>query len=422
MKALKDIKVLCCDNGLFVEHAMRLARDCKKVYYCTPGGLQSAFPKMNDMLIGKGIPEIEVVESVFGPHFDSVDLFFFPDVNYGALQVQLVKMGKTVWGSRLGEEMELSREGMKELMRYYKLPVGRYELVKGLAALRVYLKENKNRWVKVDVYRGTFETFFAKNYKSVEPLLDEIEHNLGAFKYVIEFIVEDDLPDKVELGTDRYTIDGKLTKKGLAGIEVKDRAYVMIFTEFDKIPEPVTRFERVLAPVFEEYGYRGFFSTEVRIGKDHVPYMIDACMRCGSPPGELFQEMYTNYSDIIWKGANGILVEPEPVAKYGAEVLINSQWADKNWQEISFPKEFRRNIKFRNAMIINGAHYVIPQSVGLPEVGAVVAWGNTMEDAIERCKEIASTVEGYDVEIPVEAFDKANEEIEKSAKWGLSYF
>jgi hypothetical protein len=322
----------------------------------------------------------------------------------------------------MGEEMELSREGMKMLMKEKGLPVGGYTQVQGVAALREHLKQHKNQHVKTNAMRGTFETFKSKDYKSVEPKLDEVEYNLGAFKHVINFVVEDDLPDKCELGTDGYTVDGKYPSVVLSGIEIKDLAYVGIFGEYAKLPEPLTRFNKTMVPVLKEYGYRGFFSTEVRIGKDHVPYMIDFCGRAASPPNELYQEFYLNLADIIWQGANGILVDPKPIAKYGAEVLIHSTWADKNWQPVEFPAEYRRNIKLRNATKINGRYYVIPQAVGLPEIGAIIGHGDTMESAIEMCQKIAETVDGYYINIPVDAFDKGREEIALTEKYGLKMF
>lgn len=422
MKPVSEVTALVVDNGLFADMAVCLGRTYKKVYYCTPGGIQSAFPKMNNTQIGVGLEGIEVVRDVFGDHFDDIDLFVFPDCYYGTLQLQLDKMGKKVWGARMGEELELSREGCKRLMKQLGLPVGGYEVVKGMSGLRDHLKTHKNQHVKVNSYRGTFETFKADDYKSVEPKLDEVEYNLGAFKHVLPFIVEDDLPDRAELGTDGYTIDGKYPSKVLSGIEIKDLAYCGIFGDYARLPEPLTRFNKAMVPVFKEYGYRGFFSTEVRIGKDHVPYMIDFCSRAGSPPNELYQEFYTNLADIIWQGANGILIDPTPIAKYGAEVLIHSSWADANWQPVDFPMEFRRNIKLRNGTKINNQYYVIPQAVGLPEIGAICGWSNTMQGAFDMCREVAKHVTGYYIKVPHEAFDEAEEQIALTEKYNLKMF
>lgn len=420
MKEVKDVTALVVDNGLFISVAERLARDFKKVYYCVPGWV-SSFPKMNQAFIGYGT-SVEPVLDVFGPHFDSVDLFVFPDVYFGPLQLHLESLGKTVWGARMGEEMELERDAMKRAMEKDGLPVGGWKSIKGMAALREHLKKTKDQWVKVSRWRGSFETFFAKDYKCIEPKLDEVEYNLGAFKHIIEFTVEDDLPDKVEIGTDGYTIDGQFPESVLSGIEVKDTGYIGVFKKRSELPEVMTSFEHWASGLFRGYGYRGAYSVELRIGKDKKPYMIDFCARFPAPPNELQQEFYTNLPEIIWQGANNILVDPVPIAKYGAEAIIHSTWAEHNWQEVSFPEKFQNNVKLRNSMRVNGRNYVIPQAAGLCEIGAVVGWGDSIEAAMKMVKDVADKVEGYYLDVKIGSFEAAQKEIDKLEKFGASPF
>lgn len=421
MTDLKTKIALVVDNGLFVELAIRLAQDFGRVYYCCPSWVD-AFPKMNKAMIGHGFEEIEVVEDVHGPHFDSIDLFVFPDVYFGQFQVSLEAEGKLVWGARMGEELELSRDSTKRLMKKLGLPVGLWEKINGMDELREFLKENKNQYVKVNKWRGILETFHSKDYRSIEPKLDEVEYNLGAFKDIVDFIVEDALDDKVEIGVDAFTVDGAFPSKLLAGIEIKDVAYVGMFNEYAKLPEELTLFDSKLVPTLRDYNYRGFYSTEVRVGKDHVPYMIDFCARMGSPPGELYQEYYKNISQIIWDGANGKVTVPIPEAKYAAELLIHSAWADKNWQPVDFPKDLRRFVKLRNATMIKGRYFVIPQAVGLPEIGSTIGWGPTLKEAMEMAVNIAKEVEGHYIKIPTDSFQEAEEEIAKLNDFGIKMF
>lgn len=418
---LSDKKVLVVDNGLFVELAIRLARDFGKVYYCCPGWV-GAFPKMNQAEIGYGFKEIEVVEHINGKHYDEIDVFVFPDVYFGADQLKLEEEGRLVWGSRMGEELELCRDATKVLMKRLGLPVGGWAKIRGTAALRDYLKEHKNQWVKVNKWRGILESFFSKDYRSVEPKLDEIEYSLGAFKTIIDFIVEEDLKDKVEIGLDAYTIDGDYPTKLLAGIEIKDTAYVGMFMDYSELPKAITDFSNAMKKTLKAYGYKGFISSENRVGRDHVSYMIDACARAASPPNELYQEFYKNLPDIIWSGANGVCVDPIPEAKYGAELLIHSSWADKNWQPLDFPEDIRRYVKLRNATKINGRYYVIPQDVGLPEIGSVIGWGSTLQKAMDMATEVASELTGYYIMTHRDSFDQAHEEIEKLEKFGIRMF
>ena len=420
MKDPKDVVCLVVDNGLFVELAIKLAKTYKKVYYYVPW--ECAFPKMNLSRIGHGIPSIELVDSIYGPHFDDIDLFFFPDIYFGWEQVHLVKMGKTVWGSRLGECLELSREGMKEILKELDMPVGKFWHVKGMSNLREFLQEHENVYVKCDKVRGTFETFHSRNYTLVEPKLDEIEWSLGRFKDLLEFTVEEALDDRVEFGTDAWTIDGQYPKKLISGLEIKDCGFASVFCDYADIPEPLTRFNTRMVPVFKAYGYRGFFSSEIRIGKDHKPYMIDFCARAPSPPNELYQEQYANLAECVWAGANGVVIDPEPVAKYGAEIMLHSSFADKNWQPLEFPEEIRDYVKLRNIYKDDRGYFVIPQSTGLPEIGAVVGLGDTLEEAFEHAIENAKLVDGYYLEAKEGAIDKVRAQIDKMKELGLSTF
>lgn len=404
------------DGGLFIELARTLSKSFKKVYYFM--NWVNAFPKSNQFIVGEGIEGIERVHYMWD-YFDEIDIFIFPDVYYGDLQNFLVSIGKKVWGGRKGEEMELYRDDMKRHMKDIGLYVTPYKKIKGIDALREYLKEHDNVYVKQDTTRGDFETFKSENYKMSEPRLDELEHNLGAVKHIKEFIVEKEYGNAVESGIDTYTIDGKYPTKTFVGIEVKDLGMNGRMMPYDKISKKITGFNDTIAGTLKKYNYRGFISTEVRISKDKPPYMLDLCARSSSPCSELYQLMYTNISDIIWYGAQGYMIDPTYDEEYGVEVMIHSSWADRNWQAISFPEKYRDNIKLRNACKINGEYYCVPQAVELPEVGAIVATGNTLEEAIEKVKKIADTVKGYYLEIKIDAIDKGNEEFAKLESFGV---
>lgn len=408
--------VLCWDNGLFIDLCAELGKVFKVVYYFMPW--VSGFPKSNQYVVGMGIDGITRVHDFFD-YVDEADLILFPDVYMGDLQNYLEQQGKMVFGCKKGEEMELLRDKMKEHMKKLGLYVTPYKKITGLAALREYIKKHDNVYVKQNITRGDFESFFSKNYRIIEPVLDELEHNLGAVKYIKEFIVEDAYDDAVETGTDLYCSDGQYPTKIMCGVEIKDCGYVSKFMPYDKIDKRITDFNVAISETMKDFGYRGFFSTEIRISKNKEPYMLDFTSRCGSPPNELYQLMFTNLAEIVWYCAKGIIIDPIVEHKFGVEALIHSSWADKNWQEIHFPEKYRNNIKLRNACKINGHYYCAPQHVGLPEIGAVVALGNTLKEAIELAKEIASTVEGHYIDIKLDSFDKAQEEFDKLEEMGI---
>ncbi len=407
----KNKTVLVYDLGLFVEWAVLLAKDFGTVYYYSPW--ESSFPKSNPLMVGAGLPGITRVKEVYSL-IDEVDLWVFPDVYHGTFQMYLEKLGKRVWGSRIVENIELDRVGSKQFCAALGIDIGSYAVVKGLDDLREYLRENDNQYVKISTTRGDMETFHSKNYQLIEPRLDELEHNLGtARKNNTDFIVEQSIEPAVEAGYDGFTIDGQFPQNAMFGIEIKDKGFLLRAIDYDEIPKNITAVNAKLAPAFKNAHYRGFWSTEVRITDDGTAYFIDPCPRSGSPPSELYQEMISNWPDILWEGAGGVLVEPEFTAKWGAELLLISSWADKNWQAIEFPPEIRDHVKLRYCCEMDGRYYSVPQFTGIAEVGAVVAIGDTEQEAIDNCKAIAEKVEGHYVESCAECLDNAQEELDK---------
>ena len=420
----ENLKTKCAyivDNGIFCSFAERLARDFGRVLYAPPCFGQA--PSMNRGKIGTGLEGIEVVE--FGERMDEADIFCFPDVGYGHFQQYLVEQGKKVWGARMGEELELFRVDTKKHLKSLGIPIGEYTVVHGMKALRSYLAEHKNVHVKIDKYRGSFESFRSKDYKSSEPKLDEVASKLGPFGIITDFICEDDLPGRVEIGIDCPTmVNGQFPRQLMAGIEIKDAGYVGIVKPYASFPKAVTDVDKALADTFKNYGYAGPYSSEVRVGKDGIGYPVDLTCRLPSPPNEAYQENCANISQMVWAGAHGELLEPEWTHKYAAELIITSDmaWADKHFQPVDFDKKYRNNIKIRNHIIIEGQDYCVPQGVGFPEVGAVIGSGDTLQSAIEQVKEIADTVSGYYLKIPLEAFDQAQEEIDKLKQYGIDMF
>jgi hypothetical protein len=418
-ESLKSKSILIYDYGTFLSMAERLAKDYGKVYYYCPW--KSSFPQVKLMAMGEGIKGVERVASFFD-HVDDADVIYFTDVIDGDIQVHLDSLGKKVFGSRKGEDLELNREGLKNLLKELKLPTGKYEIVKGITNLRKYLKSHDNIWVKISTYRGDFETFKSVNYAYIETRLQEVENNLGIMKESVDFLCENDLPNKVEIGYDGYCIDGIFPTKSLCGIEVKDVAYIGIFKDYKLLPKPVLTVNEKLSPILNKYGYKNFFSTEIRVGKDGLPYLIDPCCRSGSPPSEIYQMLYTNIADIIWNGANGKCIDPIPSGKYAVEVMIHCNWAERNWLPVLRPEKYRDNIKFRNMTVLDGINYIVPQYVGLPEIGSIVMTGKSIDECIGKIEEIAETIKGFYIELPLHSIDTVKEEIKTLKSFGYNLF
>ena len=406
----------CClvyDYGLFVELAVTLAKDFGRVIYYCPW--QDGYPSSDKKMIGIGLKGVERVDELW-PYLDEVDLFVFPDVYECGLQQHLRSLGKRVFGCFEGAELELDRVKSKEMSEELGIDIGPYAVLNGIDALRSHLKKNDEQWVKISATRGDMETWRAVNYEMAEQKLNQLAAKLGAKAKIMEFIVEKAIEPAIEVGYDGYTIDGKFAKGAIVGIEVKDKSYVGKAVRYQSLPQTVRSVNENLSPALRRYKYRGLLSTEIRVTDDGKAYLIDPCARAGSPPNEVYQMMIGNLADIMWEGSEGILIEPEYEAKYGAELLITSEEAKENWLPVSFPAQYRDNVKLRNLAIIEGQHYYIPDQSGCSAIGAVVAMADTAEAAMAECRKIAESLEGEGIDVAADSLDKAYADLKQVLK------
>lgn len=407
------------DRGLFVSWALRLSREFGEVYYHNPSW-KTLSPRTHELRIGDGFDDITVVRD-FWDVAPEIDLFCFPYIFDGDLQLELVRQGKRVWGARKGDELENFRAEAKDRFKELGMPVNDYAVVHGISKLREFLQKHPNVFVKLPLTRGDSETFHAQDYDSIIPKLREIEHELNEAAEEMEFVVEKPIEPALEIGYDGFVVNGQFPGFAINGVEVKDSAYIGSFLPYDHLDEHVRQVNTWLTPALREYGYAGLFSTEVRVGPDEQPYLIDVTCRGGSPPSESMQEVVTNWGDIMWLGSEGIVVDPEPANKYCAQAVIYSEFADEGWQPVKFPDAARNRVKLFFHCRIKGQDYVIPQHAKFSEIGWVVGLGDTVKEAIQDCKDVAEQVSGYKVEVRTEGLEKAVDEIEKGEKMGVQF-
>lgn len=413
IKKTSDIVAIVVDtSGNYISLAERLAKEYKTVYYTNPSWVAS-YPNPNLTHIGLGIEAITVVENPFDV-YDEVDFWVFSDTYYGAFQEFLKAQGEITWGSGAAEELELDRGLIKDEMKALGLPVGKWDMVVGMTALREYLQKNENKWVKVNKWRGLIETFFSENYDLVKPELDDIEYNKGIDAELIEFICEEPI-NGVEMGYDGFTVDGKYPDAWLSGVEWKDKAYIGQWKNYADLPPALTDFNTKFAPSFKEYRYRGFFSLENRIvGKKS--YMSDFTARMPCPPGAIYLEMIKNLGALMWAGANGEIIPAENIAQFGIELLIESPWAINHTCAVYFPKEAEQFVKLKKYRIKDGVYQIVPIAYGTSDIGSIVGLGDTLEQAKKAVLHIAEVIKGTEICIRVDALDNAEEALKSVTK------
>lgn len=403
-------KTICCiDGGLFQSWVHRLALDYKRVLYFRPW--TSSFSNPGDLEIGDGYGDIERI-GTFWDKLDEIDTFFFPDIHFPDWQTYLRSIGKPVWGAGRGEDLELMRAETKEYIEANGVKLNPWAVVYGMDKLREYLQDHGDVFVKVSVVRGLTETFYSKNFDLIEPKLGEIEHKLGGLSGVQEFIIESSIPDAREIGYDGWSIDGKYCKTALYGVEVKDKGYLGRVVPYADTPKSCQIINKAVSPFMEENVYRGFWSTEIR-EKNGNPFPIDFTCRAASPAGECLQELVGNLGEIIEAGARGEVEEPKWAARFAAQAILESKFADKNWLPIHIPPKIRHSVKLYHSCIVEGVEYIVPINEDMPEIGSVLATGSSPDDAIKKCKAMCDQIEAYQLKCHVDSLEEAKTELMK---------
>lgn len=408
-----DRTAIVIDNGLFQGLAHRLSKEYRQVLYWRPW--VGSFSHPNDFYVGSGYENIEKIPH-YEHYFDDPSItWVFPDLHYPELQQWLRSIGRHVWGAGHGEELELLRGETKELLEELKLPVKPWWRVVGITALRECLQEHEDVFVKVSKMRGLMETFCSPNYDLVEMKLNSIQHDLGGRCEVQEFIVEEGVPDAVEVGYDGWCIDGQFPSQSLVGVEKKDCCYFGKVKRYDAISSKVREVNNRLADAMKAYRYRGFFSTEIRIGKDGKPYLIDVTARHASPAGESILATVENLGEVIEGGAQGQLVEPKMPKRFVAQAIVTSSEAKKEWVPFDIPKRLKDCVHLYHSMEEerSGNEYVIPVGLDMEQVGSVTACADSPEKAIALCKEYCEEIQAFGLKANTDALEEAAKETEK---------
>lgn len=378
----KDLTVCVVDHGLFLPLAQKLAEQVKRVIYWTPW--EEAFPTVKRCVIGDGFEGIERVESIW-PVKSEVGLWVFPDIGFAGMQQELEAQGALVWGSRNADELEINRGKFLRTLAQLELPVPEYTAVKGITNLRLHLKDKEDKWLKISKYRGDIETAHWRDWQQDEGLLDFWAFKLGPMREQITFYVLDQIETEVEDGLDTWCVDGQFPKLCIHGMEKKDQSYIGTFQAYADMPEEVTQASNAFASVLKAYGYRNFFSTEVRITAEGESYFIDPTCRMGSPPSQVMTEMIGNLAEILYAGAQGECVEPEPVAQFGVQAILKHKGDRTQWREVELPQSLRQWVKCGFCCEVDGRLAFPPDTCD--DIGWVVATGDSIKEAIGNLRE-----------------------------------
>lgn len=410
------MKILVFDTGLYIHQTLALSEDGHEVRLYTP--IICKDPHYRDYAIGEGIKGIDKV-LYFEESIEWADCIVFWDVSGNSYCNYLRKMypNKSIWGAGLGEKLENDRVLLKEWCAEFGLPVNKYEVVRGVTRLKDVLKNSDGKkYVKINIFRGDMESFYASDYASAESIIDqEVIPALGAHKEDYDFIIEDPIETDVECGADIF-FNGKDMVGGFYGYEVSKGLYIGKRIE-NELPNPLKETIDAFTPLLQKLNYRGALSTEEKIVSEKEHYFIDACMRLPNPLSSLYPVFIENWSELVNSIGLGKEIVPEIKHKYVGAFPLTSVYAKDNYVKI----DIKDTSKVRYQMCCGKGKdmYAVP---GWEVVAVVVAGGDSVDDVISQLKENVKYVDGHGLDKdPVNGIDVVKKIIEDGKKVGINF-
>jgi hypothetical protein len=419
VKDISEVVVCVVDYGRFLFLAECFVGVAKKVLFCSPSDRE--FKDVRDCEKGTGIPGIERIDSFLDPHvLPRIDLFVFPDIGFAGAQLYLRSIGKAVWGAMGVNDLELSRTDFLDFLDQVGLEKIPSVKVKGLTNLCLHLQEHKDKWIKVNHYRAQMETWHHIDFDRSEEKLVGLSAEFGGLKEEIMFVVQDAL-DADEIGYDGWSVDGGYPSCSFQGYELKNELYLGSMLEYEDLPEQVIEVNEAMAPLFSEAGYRQFVATEIRV-KDKVGRFIDPTFRLAGLTQEQLSTTCSNLPDVIWSGANGVLIEPEFICKYVAVATMHyTDHAKERWFCLKVPEEKREFFKFYHYCQRDGMLHFIPCFPFDNEAGVVIGGGDSVGEAIDNLKENFEVMADEPLRIDVAGFAELLEQIQEAEDEGMEF-
>ncbi len=422
-KKVEEVIACVLDYGSFTGLAEKFAETMKKVYYYSP--VEKEFRDIKDAAIGEGLSKVIKLENIFDLDiFKTIDLFVFPDIGYGGLQEHLRSLGKSVWGSMGADELELNRDLFIQVLKEVGLPVIKSKTINGLSALAKYLKQVENKWVKINSYRENMETWYHLNYDQSSRRLESLAVIFGGAKEQVIFVVQDTIESDMELGYDGWSVDGKFPSKSFQGYELKNELYLGSLLKNSELPGEINYINEKMSPVLKGYGYRNWWATEIRVSEG-TPYFIDPTCRHPGQTGEHQWETCTNLADVIWQGANGIVVDPIFSHKFSAEAtlhytaLSDNKAVPSEWRVLEVPKKIKKWVKLYHYCIIDDIFHFPPSKSD--ELGVVLGVGNTVEEAINHLQSNLDAMKHLPIHANISGFNELLNSILEAEKHGIKF-
>jgi hypothetical protein len=132
-------------------------------------------------------------------------------------------------------------------------------------------------------------------------------------------------------------------------------------------------------------------------------------------------ELWDNWGEIVWHGANGSLVEPRPKSKYSAEAIVKMSGDHSEWRVADVPKELKRWLKLADYCEYEGLTcFPSSDTPGSDDVGWLVALGDSPQECVKQLNKHADMLpDGMDANTECVAY--VLKECEQMTKQGIKF-
>ena len=411
------IALVVDQGGLFLPVARRLARNgFGRVFYYQPW--EEGFSKIYKAITGDGYNDLERCEDIWEVK-DDVDCFVFPDVGMAGLQLELEAQGKRVWGSRKAVDLELDRPLFLKTLAELGLDVPKHVEIIGINKLRQHLAEREDVYIKISKYRGMLETCHWRSWELDKWLLDAWAVKFGPIGDRFPFLVFDAIDTPLEIGGDTYCVDGEWPALMLNGIEAKDKSYFSSVTKREDMPEEVLHILEAFGPVLGKDRYRNEFSMEARVTDTEV-FFIDPTCRGGLPSTGSQLELWDNFPQIVWHGAGGEMIDPDPAAQFSMECALTMKGDPSSWSITDVPDELKDAMKLAGCCEVDGRTCFPPDESHEGSIGWLVATGDTPKETLGEIKRLEAMLPDG-VSAHIEAIADVIREVHQAQEDGIPF-
>lgn len=405
------------DSGLFTELAVRFAREIAKVR--SHVSWRDEFPTINDRAVGGGLGVVEWIENPYLDHiYDTTDVYCFPDIFFAGEQQLLKRTGKPVWGSNIGDELETKRIWFRGLQEKLGMPIPKAEIVVGWSALDDYLKANdRHCFIKTtSKIRGSMETHEFWDYEQETYWLWDLRLKLGGCGEYVMFLIEEPIETPFETGIDTYCVFGQFPKTPMQGIEIKGKLILSSAQTTSPTPKPLDDALTSLAEELRQRRYCNFLSAEFR-GK----ILTDFCARAPNPGIGVEMEMIRNLGEIVYRGAQGELVEPDYEFEFGIQAAIFHDHPEESWKQFRIDPDLRRWVKLMEFCKVDQRYQIIPRPPFGQKIGWLLGVGNTVQEAADHLQANAEAFKNHPFDIKIDSLPEAIRQAGEMEKQGMEF-